>query len=452
MAQLFRKAARRFLRHQRGNVLMIAGFAIMPMVIGTGMVIDYSQGARLQTKMNAIADAAALAAVTSPMMKKTTTDAKNQAISLFKGQAAGLRGLVFDPNTQLTVTITDATGTGIDRQATVSYTAQSSNSFGGILGMSTIAIGGTSTAKAAESPNIDFYVMVDTSPSMAIPATSAGVAAMIKATKSQGGGAGCAFACHQSETTKTDPDPNGANRVNGKYVDNYYVAKTMLGLTLRVDLVQKAVADLTDTAVSTSAETKATYRFAMSKFDVSYTAVLNTPTSPAAAKSAAQKLTLLTVCRNNQLNCGTDNNDMDTNFTAAFNGALQQMPLTSGTGGNRQGDAPQAMLFLITDGMRDENSSGRKLGPIPTTQCTTIKNRGIRIAVLYTDYLYESANDGWSITNVRDKYLAAPDKISPALIECASPGLFYKVTSNDDISASLAALFQKAIATAHLTR
>lgn len=450
MVKFLKQAAKRLMHHQRGNVLVIVGFAIMPMAIGTGMVVDYSKAARLQTKLNAIADAAALSAVTSTMMKKTTSDAKNQATSLFRAQATGINGLVFDPATQLTVTITDLSGTGVDRQAYVSYTAQSTNSFGAILGMSAIPIGGTATAKAAESPNIDFYLMVDTSPSMAIPATTSGVAAMINATKTQGGGAGCAFACHQTETTSSDP--GGTSLVKGKYVDNYYIAKTTLGLTLRGDLVQEAVADLTDTAITASADTNATYRFAMSKFDVSYTSVLSIPTTPALAKKAAPQLTLLTVCRNNQLVCGVNDNDMDTNFTAAFTGALAQMPLVSGNGGNRPGDTPQAMLFLITDGMRDENNGGRQLGPIPTSQCTTIKNRGIRIAVLYTDYLFESANDSWSVTNVRNPYLAAPDKISPALTNCASPGLFYKVTSNDDISASLAALFQKAIATAHLTK
>jgi len=103
------------------------------------------------------------------------------------------------------------------------------------------------------------------------------------------------------------------------------------------------------------------------------------------------------------------------------------------------------------DGMRDELYSGSRLmGPIPTAQCDTIKARGIRIAVLHTEYLPESASDGWSISNVRNPYLSPTDNISPALISCASPGLYYQVTTNSDITAALAALFQRAVATAHL--
>lgn len=71
---------------------------------------------------------------------------------------------------------------------------------------------------------------------------------------------------------------------------------------------------------------------------------------------------------------------------------------------------------------------------------------------MYTKYLPESALDSWSVTNVKTPYLTSPDKISPALLSCASSGLYYEVTTDDDISAALAALFNKAIATARLSQ
>ena len=42
--------------------------------------------------------------------------------------------------------------------------------------------------------------------------------------------------------------------------------------------------------------------------------------------------------------------------------------------------------------------------------------------------------------------------IEPALQRCASSGLYYKVTTDGDISAALASLFQKAVQTARLTQ
>jgi hypothetical protein len=79
--------------------------------------------------------------------------------------------------------------------------------------------------------------------------------------------------------------------------------------------------------------------------------------------------------------------------------------------------------------------------------CTTIKNRGIRIAVLYTTYLPLPTND-WYNT-----YIAPfQPNIGPNLQSCASPGLYFQVSTDQDISAAMIALFNAAVRTAHLTR
>src|SRR3546814_9269659 len=67
---------------------------------------------------------------------------------------------------------------------------------------------------------------------------------------------------------------------------------------------------------------------------------------------------------------------------------------------------PQKVLFIITDGVSDENLPGmgrthRELQQAHLDQCKTIKDRGIRIAILYTEYLPESlTGDSWSQSNV----------------------------------------------------
>ena len=128
---------------------------------------------------------------------------------------------------------------------------------------------------------------------------------------------------------------------------------------------------------------------------------------------------------------------------------LSIMPTSPGHGSNQAGDTPQAFMFLITDGMRDENRpSGDPEANIDTSYCDTVKGRGIRIAILYTEYLPETASDSWSIQHA----LPHIPEIEPALQTCASTGLYYKVTTNSDISAALNALFQQAVASAHLTQ
>ena len=87
-------------------------------------------------------------------------------------------------------------------------------------------------------------------------------------------------------------------------------------------------------------------------------------------------------------------------------------------------------------------------------KAAALKNRGIRIAILYTEYLPESlTGDSWSMSNV-NPYL---DDVEPALKNCASPRpdgskLYYKVTTDESISAALTALFSLTVQSAHLTR
>src|SRR5262249_44341418 len=118
----------------------------------------------------------------------------------------------------------------------------------------------------------------------------------------------------------------------------------------------------------------------------------------------------------------------------------------------------QAVLFMVTDGMADEvkpticsgtsvSGQNRCIEAIDTSLCTAIKNRGIRIAVLYTTYLLPNS-DSWSNTNV----VPLLPTISPAMQACASPGLFYEVSPTQGIADAMNALFQKAVATARLTQ
>jgi hypothetical protein len=57
-------------------------------------------------------------------------------------------------------------------------------------------------------------------------------------------------------------------------------------------------------------------------------------------------------------------------------------------GGTRiAGDTPQEVLFFVTDGVEYETVNGSRVQSLRyPSYCTTIKNRGIRIAVLYTTY------------------------------------------------------------------
>ena len=171
------------------------------------------------------------------------------------------------------------------------------------------------------------------------------------------------------------------------------------------------------------------------------------------AGTAAAGIDVLEVCSNNNLTCSNLNNDTDTNFETAMTAVNTLMP-TPGTGASNS--TPQEVLFIVSDGVDDEvNSSSctqlltgsRCQQPFNPAMCATILNRGILIAVLYTEYLPLPTNS-WYNTYV------APyqGSIASNMESCASPGLYFEITTDGDITAALQSLFQLAISTARLSQ
>lgn len=503
-----RSGWRRLAADRRGNVLMIMAFALIPITFSTGMVIDYSRAARLQTKLNAAADAAALAAVSQTMMKQDNTAASNAAAAMFKSQITSLPGLIWN-DSDLQVTINGNNAATTTRTSIVTYSAKSTNAFSGVLGAATIAIGGTSTATATAAPNIDFYLALDTSPSMALPTTTTGFTKMDNAVK-------CAFACHSNKIqqyvpgsipslildtlkfslvkgtyqtigsgvdTKQPIDASGAylyvnkapadsrcksatgNRdicvynADGTFADSYWWAINQ-GIRLRVTDERIAAQDLMTLAKSYALANSRTYRAALYTFDHSTNLKTISTLSPnlTAIGTAASNVDLVTV-NDNAGNGRPPNGDagseyLFTSFKSILTKMSTELPLVSGKGSNDPGDTPQAFLFMVTDGMSDENiGSGRTRKAMQQeqiNQCTLIKSRGIQIAILYTEYTVESIQD--DEPGQRAIATAAIPDIAPKLTQCASPGLMYTVKTDESISSALQALFTKAVATARLDK
>ena len=176
------------------------------LVFGAGAAIDYGRAAQIHTKLNAAADAAALSALTPTMLQQSTTVAHDAAVNMFNGLTNNLPGLTADA-THVTVSVTVG-ATPLTRNVEVSYSTSVNTIFAQVLHVNTLAVSGVSEASAQAPPNIDFYVLLDNSPSMALPSTQAGITQMqnltTNETKAQGAGnGGCAFACHQASTNNS---------------------------------------------------------------------------------------------------------------------------------------------------------------------------------------------------------------------------------------------------------
>ena len=176
----------------------------------------------------------------------------------------------------------------------------------------------------------------------------------------------------------------------------------------------------------------------------------------------------------------TNNNDEDTNYPNAMTQINTIMP-NPGQGTASPGDTPKEILFIVTDGVEDTNVGGcttsggsgadspyvvcsgnRQQSAMDPSYCTTIKNRGILIAVLYTEYDALPTN-AWYMTYV-SPYNQPPPPQSPDLSSdystgiasqlesCATPGLYTKVATGGDISAALNQLFITAVNSVFLSQ
>ncbi len=487
---------KRFVRGREGNVAIIAALAAIPMSLLIGAGIDYGMAADRQAQLEGYADAAALSAVTPTMMTESNAQAQTTAENTFSAQASALSQVTYN-NANVTATVT-TTPSNV-RTAVVAYTASYNTFFSSVLGQSTITLTGSSTATGGLPPNIDFYLLLDDLPSMAIAATTAGINTMVANTQGQcdsppygGSTCGCAFGCHETnpsgeshyiKTGTGSPLCTASN--NYKYCsfsgtgnpsgeDNYALARS-LNVTLRIDLLNQAAQNLMATAQSTETGNDASYRAAIYTFDYQVNTLQALTSNLATAETSAANLGMLQVYSNNYLTSTNDNNDTDTDFQTALKAINTTMP-NPGSGTNNKGDTPQEILFIVTDGVDDasisknltpaaaygnvccggppyrlqaainpQNNSGSEI--LTPDYCATIKGRGIRIAILYTEYLPIPTN-GWYNSHVSP----FQNNIGPQLQACASPNLYSVVTTNGDISQALQQLFNAAVESAYLVK
>jgi Flp pilus assembly protein TadG len=491
----------RLLRNRRGNVAMMYALVAPVLVFAGGAAIDYGRAAQIHTKLNAAADAAALAALTPTMLQQSTQTAHDASLAMFTGLTEGIPGLTVGA-TQVTVSVTNGANTLI-RDVQVSYSTSVNTIFAQVLGKSALPVSGSSQASAQAPPNIDFYVLLDNSPSMALPATQAGITSMQSLTAKQITG-GCAFACHQADTSSTsgqtdtifNPCTDGtaptvtANTYtkaycdvskHGAQLDNYALARKN-SITLRLDELNSGISTLLQTA-STAAQstmfaTPPKYRFSIYSMDSLWSIGLSqlmalTSNYASGWTTESTNFGVMEAYSNNK-DCAnaacsssttTPGGDVGTNYDDSL-GKLSQTTYVPkpGNGTNQPSDTPQEMLFIVTDGVEDEESGSRRLeqtindlGGDPsaapygslhgTNWCTTIKNRGIKIAILYTDYLKVPANS-WYMGHI-DPFQS---QIGADLEACATPGLFIDEANDTQIGQDLANLFILAAAPGHLTQ
>lgn len=436
---------RQFIRDRRGNISVIFALACLPLITTVGCAVDYSRATQIRAKLQAAADAASVGAIakSSPAFAAAGSMTSDGPITVGVADATK----IFDGNrdnqtgyTLLSVTPT-VVKSGSTITSTVTFSASIPTMFLGVIGKSTLTMNGTSTSTANMPLYIDFYLLLDNSPSMGVAATPADVTMMVNNTSDK-----CAFACH---------DYNDS--------DNYYNLAKTLGVTTRIDVLRTATQSLMDTAKATQTYSNqfrmAIYDFGASSATIGLRALFSLSSSLSSAKTAAGNIDLMGVYGNND----SYTKDMDSPFSTVLP-ALNSAIATPGAG---TAAAPLKYVFFVSDGVADENNSGclkpiknvssmsRCQSPINPALCTTLKNRGIKVAVLYTTYLQLPTNS-WYM-NWIDPFNQGPfgpspnSEIAQNMQSCASSGLYFEVSPTQGISDAMNALFKKAVADARIS-
>ncbi|WP_206240986.1 TadE/TadG family type IV pilus assembly protein [Novosphingobium terrae] len=538
----------RLCRDEGGNVLILLGLSLIPLTFAVGFAVDYVRAERMQTKLNAIADSAALVAVSPAYISKTDAVAAAAAQAKFTALASGLTGVTITSLTATAPTTSSGSLAGT-RVSTVTYTATSTNVFAGILGKATLPIGGTAVADASQPPSINFYVMLDTSPSMLLPVTTSGTSYLANALISSTYSKGCDFACHTQHfenmgmtvtdsssrvvwldsstassgystyylvntSTKVVYNSSGtqlgtsasisssagtltykatttsssgktttsgsSTTISGMYADSWWLARNFgklfsspTSIELRIDAETTAAQNLityaqTMVANYTSTAHPVVYKMQFYQFNYAtpqtITSALTDVNSLSSSSITDLGLNAPLLYNNGYWTSSSKvTNDEDSDFTTMFTTINSAMP---DPGDGSSTSSPQEVLLIVTDGMADMalsgsscQTSGRACTQLLTShlaQCTTIKNRGIRIAILYTEYL-ASTIQGFGISFANTVATTNVPYIETQLKSCASTNsdgskLYYKVSADDDISTALNQLFATAVQNAYLAK
>ncbi len=417
-----------------GSIAILFALALMPVMLAIGAAVDYSFANQVKARLDAAADAAALAAVSQTAMGSNTASAKSLATDMFNRRAEDVKRMNIK---SVTVSVTETNNV---RTAIVNYEAKMTAAFMGLAGKNEIDIGGVATAASSTPTYIDFYLLLDNTPSMGAGATTNDISTMVKNTSDQ-----CAFACHDTSDS-----------------NNYYNLAKKLGVSMRIDVLRTATQKLMDSAQtyqSVSSQFQAAiYTFGSSATKTGLTSIQTLTSNLANAKKAASAIDLMSIPYQNY------QGDTQTNFSPVLTG-LNSAISNPGTGASSA--SRQKIVFFVSDGVADRvvgstsctkpttYSADPQTGtnyhrcqePIDTALCTTMKSRGIKIAVLYTTYLPLPTN-AWYNTWISP----FQSQIATNMQNCASPGLYFEVSPSQGIAEAMLALFEKTMTQARLTQ
>ena len=427
-----------FLRDITGGTAMTIALALPVIALAIGGAIDFGRMSALRMEMQDAADVASVGAIAfnSAAYKAGLTAGNGTVITIGETDAQAIFKSDMRTEKDLTGLVVAAKVTKAQSiiNSNVTATAFYKPYILDLMGMTSVPVMVTSTSSATVPPYIDFYLLLDNSPSMGVGATTADIDTMVNATAKNSSDASCAFACHQMDKPGAD----------------YYALAKKLGVTTRIDVVRQATQNLMATAAK-SETLPSQFRMAIYDFGLSADTIdqqappafqisaLTTSLTGSAANASA--IDLMTIPYQNY------NSDRQTNLGSVMKSMNGNIPVVGDGSGP---GSPQKVLFMVSDGTNDgydcaysNGSTCRRITPLDITTCTALKARGVRIAVLYTTYLPLPTNSFYN--QQLAKYVTPTSQLASQMEACATPGLYFEVSPTQGISQAMNTLFLKVV-------
>ncbi|PDS76254.1 TadE/TadG family type IV pilus assembly protein [Rhizobium sp. L43] len=433
--------------NKSGNVGIVVALSLVPMLVAVGASFDYIRSYNVRQRMQSDLDSALIAAV-KQINNTADTDALKLKVSDW-----------FHAQVENSYTLGEINIDTSNHNITATANGTVPTTFMKIANIDTVPVSVASAVKGPSTSYLNVYIVIDTSPSMLLAATTAGQSAMAA-------GIGCQFACHTGDSHKIG---------NKTYANNYEYSSEKK-IKLRADVAGDAVKDVL-ALIDTSDQNHERIKVGLYSLGDTLTEVLaptlSTSTARARLLDSSYGLTSAT-----------------SKAATYFDVSLATLKQKVGAGGDgTSSGSPLKLVLLLTDGVQSKRewvtdsvvwSNGKaisgaywnKVAPLNPDWCGYLKNQSNTMAVLYTEYLPITSDWGYNATvgstmasaNWKNTYggtmqsgvstsITRRDYIPYALADCASSkSLFISASSSTEITAGLSALFTQYLSSVRLTQ
>ncbi|MBX5154234.1 pilus assembly protein [Rhizobium lentis] len=420
-----------------GNVAIAVALSLVPMLVAVGASFDYIRSYNVRQRMQSDLDAALIAAV-KQINNTEDTDALKEKVSDW-----------FHAQVDNSYTLSDIDIDTVNHNITATANGTVPTTFMKIANIETVPVSVASAVKGPATSYLNVYIVIDTSPSMLLAATTSGQSTMYTGIK-------CQFACH-----------TGDSHTIGKttYATNYDYSKEKK-IKLRADVAGDAVREVLD-MIDESDENHERIKVGLYSLGDTLSEVLaptlSTDTARARLADSSYGLTSAT-----------------SKAATYFDVSLATLKKKVGAGGDgTSSGSPLKLVLLLTDGVQSQRewvTNGSKywpkVAPLNPAWCDYLKNQSNTMAVLYTEYLPITTDWGYNATvgstmasaNWKSTWggtmdsgvstsITRRDYIPYALADCASSkSLFISASSSTEITAGLSTLFTQYLSSVRLTQ